>query len=125
MNFIEKTLVRKILKPQLTSNRDGHCELRFASFPLIKQHAGSQLHYLADVMVYLPGVDSAEIDETTGALSIRYDNSRTDVKRILKWFDSAVESGIKASDDVNFTADPPEKIVAAIKKYLLPAASEY
>ena len=125
MNFIEKTLVRKILKPQLTSNRDGHCELRFASFPLIKQHAGSQLHYLADVMVYLPGVDSAEIDETTGALSIRYDNSRTDVKRILKWFDSAVESGIKASDDVNFTADPPEKIVAAIKKDLLPAASEY
>ncbi|MBR6707203.1 MAG: hypothetical protein IKI84_11085 [Clostridia bacterium] len=125
MNFIEKTLVRKVLKPQLTSNRDGHCELRFASFPLIKQHAGNQLHYLADVMAYLPGVESSEIDETTGSLSIRYDNSRTDVKRILKWFDSAVESGIKASDDVDFKSAPPDKIVAAIKKYLLPTASEY
>ncbi len=125
MNFIEKSLVRKVLKPQVASSRDGHCELRFASFPLIKQHAGNQLHYLADVMVYLPGVENAEIDETAGSLSIRYDNSRTDVKRILKWFDSAVESGIKASDEVSLTSDPPEKIVAAIKKYLLPTASEY
>ena len=125
MNFIEKALVRKVLRPRLTSCGDGHCELKFDSFSLIQQHAGDQLHYLADVMVYLPGVENAEIDNNSGVLSIRYDNSRTDEKRILKWFDSAVESGIKASDEVDFATAPPDKIVAAIKKYLLPTASEY
>ena len=125
MNFIEKALVRRVLRPRLTSCGDGHCELKFDSFNLIHQHAGDQLHYLADVMVYLPGVETAEIDNNSGVLSIRYDNSRTDEKRILKWFDSAVESGIKASDEVDFATAPPDKIVAAIKKYLLPTASEY
>ncbi len=125
MNFLEKALVRKVLKPRLESCGDSHCELRFDSFQVIRKQAGNYLHYLADVMVYLPGVESAEIDSSTGVVSISYDNSRTDEKNILKWFDTAVESGMKALDEVDPATADDEQIMTAIKKYLLPNASKF
>ena len=83
------------------------------------------MHYLTDVMVYLPGVESAEMDTETGVMSVSFDNSRTDVKKILKWFDTAVESGIKASDEIDITRADDSQIKAAIKKHLLPNACEF
>ncbi len=125
MNFLEKALVRKVLKPRLESSGDGHCELHFDGIQLIRSHAGGYLDYFADVMVYLPGVESAEMDENTGTLSVTYDDSRTDEKRIMKWFETAVESGLKASDEVDFKEGNVEEIKNAVKKHLLPKASEF
>ena len=125
MNFIEKALVRRVMKPRVVNAGDGHCELKFDSIQVIRSHAGGYMHYLTDVMVYLPGVENAEMDTETGVMSVSFDNSRTDVKKILKWFDTAVESGIKASDEIDITRADDSQIKAAIKKHLLPNACEF
>ena len=125
MNFIEKALVRKVLKPRLVNSGDGHCELHFEGMPMIRKTGGNYIQFLADVMKYLPGVETAEMDENAGILSVSYDHSRTDDKKILKWFDTAVESGLKASDEVDFNKADISEIKAAIKKHLLPKASEF
>ena len=125
MNFIEKALVRRVMKPRVVNAGDGHCELKFDSIQVIRSHAGGYMHYLTDVMVYLPGVENAEMDTETGIMSVSFDHSRTDVKKILKWFDTAVESGIKASDEIDITRADDSQIKAAIKKHLLPNACEF
>ena len=125
MNFIEKALVRRVMKPRVVNAGDGHCELKFDSIQVIRSHAGGYMHYLTDVMVYLPGVENAEMDTETGIMSVSFDHSRTDVKKILKWFDTAVESGIKASDEIDITRADDSQIEAAIKKHLLPNACEF
>ena len=125
MNLIEKALVRRVMKPRVVNAGDGHCELKFDSIQVIRSHAGGYMHYLTDVMVYLPGVENAEMDTETGVMSVSFDNSRTDVKKILKWFDTAVESGIKASDEIDITRADDSQIKAAIKKHLLPNACEF
>lgn len=125
MNFIEKALVRRVMKPRVVNAGDGHCELKFDSIQVIRSHAGGYMHYLTDVMVYLPGVENAEMDTETGVMSVSFDNSRTDVKKILKWFDTAVESGIKASDEIDITKADDSQIRAAIKKHLLPNACDF
>ena len=125
MNFIEKALVRRVMKPRVVNAGDGHCELKFDSIQVIRSHAGGYMHYLTDVMVYLPGVENAEMDTETGVMSVSFDNSRTDVKKILKWFDTAVESGIKASDEIDIARADDSQIKAAIKKHLLPNACEF
>ncbi len=125
MNFIEKAIARKVLKPHLISTGDNHCELKFDSMPVIRTHAGEYIHLLSDVMVYLPGVESAELDENAGTLSVTYDNSRTDEKKIAKWFETAVESGLKAADEIDLKTAGEQEIKAALKKYLLPSASEF
>lgn len=125
MNFIEKALVRRVMKPRVVNAGDGHCELKFDSIQVIRSHAGGYMHYLTDVMVYLPGVENAEMDTETGVMSVSFDHSRTDVKKILKWFDTAVESGIKASDEIDIARADDSQIKAAIKKHLLPNACEF
>ncbi len=125
MNFVEKALVRRIMKPRVLKAGDGHCELKFESITLIRSHAGNYLHYLMDVMTYLPGVENAELNPDTGILSVSYDNSRTDEKKIVKWFETAVESGIRASDEIDIAKADDAQIKAAIKKHLLPHASEF
>ena len=125
MNFIEKALVRRVMKPRVVNAGDGHCELKFDSIQVIRSHAGGYMHYLTDVMVYLPGVENAEMDTETGVMSVSFDNSRTDVKKILKWFDTAVDSGIKASDEIDIARADDSQIKAAIKKHLLPNACEF
>ena len=125
MNFIEKALVRKVLKPQLVNVGEEHVELKFDQFDLIRRHAGSYLHYLEDVMTYLPGVLTAELNEQDGTLSIQYDGTRTDSRKVSKWFDYAVESGIKASDEINLMTAEPDQVVGVIKKHLLPLVSEF
>ena len=125
MNFIEKAVVRKVLKPRIVNAGDGHCELKFDSMQVIRSHGGGYLHYFADVMVYLPGVESAEMDEDNGVLSVSYDHSRTDERKIMKWFETAVEGGIKASDEIDLAKADDGEIKAAIKKHLLPNASEF
>ena len=125
MNFIEKALVRRVMKPRVVNAGDGHCELKFDSIQVIRSHAGGYMHYLTDVMVYLPGVENAEMDTETGVMSVSFDNSRTDVKKILKWFDTAVESGIKASDEIDINKADDSQIRAAIKKHLLPNACDF
>ncbi len=125
MNFIEKAVVRRVMKPRLVNSGDGHCELKFDSMQVIRSQAGKYVHYLADVMVYLPGVEGAELDEDSGILSVSYDNSRTDEKKVMKWFDTAVESGIRASDEIDLKKADDTQIREAIKKHLLPNASDF
>ncbi len=125
MNFIEKALVRKVLRPQVLTVGEELVDLKFDQFDLIRKHAGSYLHYLGDVMTYLPGVQSADLNEQDGALSVHYDNTRTDPRKISKWFDSAVEAGIKASDEIDLIHSEPDLVVGAIKKHLFPLLSDF
>ena len=125
MNFIEKALVRKVMKPQIISLGEDHAMLKFEQFGMIKKYAGGYLDRLGDVMNYLPGVIGCELNEQDGSLSINYDATRTDVRKIGKWFDCAVEAGIKASDEMDLASSSGDEIISAIKKHLLPMASDF
>ena len=125
MNFIEKALVRKVMKPQVVPIGEDHALLRFDQFELIRKHAGAYLDRLGDVMNYLPGVISCDLNKQDGTLSVNYDATRTDIRKIAKWFDCAVEAGIKASDEINLARANGEEVISVIKKYLLPQASNF
>ncbi len=125
MNFIEKSLVRKVLKPQVHVVGEDHVDLKFSQFDLIRKVGSSYLSHLSGVMEYLPGVSGCELNESEGTLAVTFDSTRTDPKKIARWFECAVEAGLKASDELDLSSASGDEIIGAVKKYLLPQVSQF
>ncbi|MBQ8136469.1 MAG: hypothetical protein IJ174_03460 [Clostridia bacterium] len=124
MNLIEKTLVRRVLKPRVTSDDPGECVLQLGALNLLPVDAGPHIHYISDALALLPWVRSSQTDKN-GKITVQYDEARGSSDKLRRWLETAVEEAIKLTDTLDMRTAGEEAIVAGELERLKPLVSQY
>ncbi|MBQ9008254.1 MAG: cation transporter [Clostridia bacterium] len=119
MKRIEEVLLRKALKPSVTTDIPGHLRLQFYLHKKLPENIRSYLHYLEAAMELLPGVNQAEYNPVTETLLIRYDPEQTGKRQILEWIQRLTDEGIRSVDDHSLYLMNEKQIVDTVKERLL------
>lgn len=124
MNLLEKTLVRRVLKPRVTSDEPGACMLQLGALSLLPIDAGPHLHYISDALALLPWVRSSQTDPN-GKITVLYDETRGSSDKLRRWLETAVEEAIKLSDELNIHTASEDEIVTGELRRLKPLVSQF
>lgn len=102
MGRFENALIRRALKPNVTSDLHGRLRLTFKCYKLLPKDALPYLHYVRDVMTMLPGVTDTQVNPRIGTALISYDPQTTSREQILQWIDTVVSVGLELSAEINW-----------------------
>ena len=127
MNKIQETFLRVCLKPAVTSNLPGRLRLKFSKYKMLPKEAEPYLHYANDVMAMLPGVKDSVINARIGTALVLYDAQTTSSRRILRWVDIVVDTGLEIAKEIKPEEIDEQKLEQIVRQRLilrLPQAKE-
>ena len=117
---IRESMLRRSLKPRVESDLPGRMRLLFPRYALLPVSARPYLHYVEDVLKLLPGVLSVRLNARIGTVLVFYDPAECTPRRILRWVDIVVDTGIGISHELEGAgAEDEAEIASEVRRRLM------
>ena len=119
VNKIEETFARRCLKPKAECNLPGRLRMRFSHYDLLPKEALPYLHYVSEVLKMLPGVKDVSVTARTGSILVIYDPEITNTRRIMRWVDIVVDTGLEIARDNEWEGKDEGEIERLVRDRLI------
>ncbi len=92
---LREGLLRHCLRPTVECDIPGRLRMRFARHAMLPEAAKPYLHYVEDVLKLLPGVQTVRLNPRIGSILVLYEPEEAGARRILRWVDIVVDTGLE------------------------------
>lgn len=119
MNKFEETFARRCLKPKAECDLPGRLRMKFSHYNMLPKEALPYLHYVRDVLAMLPGVNDVQVNARIGTILVLYDATITNTRRIMRWVDIVVDTGIEIANDKEWEGKDVAEIEQLVRDRLI------
>lgn len=119
MISLQESLIRRCLKPRVECDIPGRLRLRFARHAMLPEAAKPYLHYVEDVLKLLPGVGAVQLNPRIGSILVLYAPGEVCPRRILRWVDIVVDTGLEIAREIGAEAVDEAAIAEKVRAQLV------
>lgn len=119
VNIVGETFLRHCLKPRVECDLPGRLRMRFRHSEQLSKEALPYLHYVQDVLTMLPGVTDVTVNARIGTVLVLYDAQTTSSRRILRWVDIVVDTGLEIAKEIKPEEVNEQKLEQIVRQRLI------
>lgn len=126
MSLLEKVILKRVSKFTVIESVPGRIKLKSNAPESVYEQVEPYDKELKIAILFLDGIERVELDYNRGIILIRYDITKVNDRKVLKWIDSIVKIGLEnkeviskySSTDMNYLEELlEEKLQEEIEKF--------
>lgn len=91
---VKKFLISQLMKIKISHSLPGRVRFKVGTLTMIPEEYKIYLKFINDALKKLNGVETVEVNDTTGSILVTYDTNLLYEKKLIRWIDKIKEIGI-------------------------------